>query len=144
MSWVDSYKQKLVPAEEAAGIIQSGDRVYYGGNAAIPRAIPGLRVRLRRGEHLLGGERRGGLLARRALLRNRPRRLHGGRGGRGLRHRGTLSLGGGAVVSAAAPGDGQQSYQRQPARNVTSHSDHFRISHQYGQVETWNPLSGWI
>jgi acyl-CoA hydrolase len=39
MSWVDSYKQKLVSAEEAAGLIQSGDRVYYGGNAAIPRAI---------------------------------------------------------------------------------------------------------
>jgi acyl-CoA hydrolase len=41
MSWVDTYKQKLVSADEAAGLINSGDRVYYGGNAAIPRAIIG-------------------------------------------------------------------------------------------------------
>ena len=39
MSWVDTYKQKLISTDEAAGMIQSGDRVYYGGNAAIPRAI---------------------------------------------------------------------------------------------------------
>jgi 4-hydroxybutyrate CoA-transferase len=39
MSWVDAYKQKLTRAEDAVRLIESGDRVYYGGNAAIPRAL---------------------------------------------------------------------------------------------------------
>ncbi len=39
MSWVDAYKQKLVSLEDAVGLINSGDRVYYGGNAAIPQAL---------------------------------------------------------------------------------------------------------
>ena len=39
MSWVDNYKQKLVSAEEAVRLVSSGDRVYYGGNAAMPRAL---------------------------------------------------------------------------------------------------------
>ena len=39
MSWVDTYKQKLISAQEAASLVKSGDRVYYGGNAAIPREI---------------------------------------------------------------------------------------------------------
>jgi acyl-CoA hydrolase len=39
MSWVAAYKQKLVSLEDAVGLINSGDRVYYGGNAAMPRAL---------------------------------------------------------------------------------------------------------
>ena len=39
MSWVDNYKSKLCAAEEAVRLIKSGDRVYYGGNAAMPRAL---------------------------------------------------------------------------------------------------------
>lgn len=36
MSWVDTYKKKLVTAEEAASIVKSDDRVYISGNAATP------------------------------------------------------------------------------------------------------------
>lgn len=36
MSWLDDYKSKLCSAHDAAGHVKSGDRVYYGGNAAIP------------------------------------------------------------------------------------------------------------
>ncbi|MFC1627962.1 acetyl-CoA hydrolase/transferase family protein [Gemmatimonadota bacterium] len=39
MPWLDDYKAKLKSAEEAVAIINSGDRVYYGGNAAIPQAL---------------------------------------------------------------------------------------------------------
>jgi acyl-CoA hydrolase len=39
MNWVDSYRSKLMPAPEAVEKIGSGDRVYYGGNAAIPQAL---------------------------------------------------------------------------------------------------------
>lgn len=39
MSWVDAYKQKLMSVGDAVGLIESGDRVYYGGNAAMPRAL---------------------------------------------------------------------------------------------------------
>ncbi len=39
MPWLDDYRAKLVSAPEAVGRIRSGDRVYYGGNAAIPRAL---------------------------------------------------------------------------------------------------------
>jgi 4-hydroxybutyrate CoA-transferase len=39
MSWVDDYKAKLLTAEEAVGRVKSGDRVYYGGNAAIPQTL---------------------------------------------------------------------------------------------------------
>lgn len=39
MSWVVDYKRKLATAEEAVRIVRSGDRVYYGGNAAIPTAL---------------------------------------------------------------------------------------------------------
>ena len=39
MSWIDIYKQKLVSAEEAVRRIDSGNRVYYGGNAAMPRGL---------------------------------------------------------------------------------------------------------
>ena len=36
MNWLDDYKSKLRSADEAVKMIQSGDSVYYGGNAAIP------------------------------------------------------------------------------------------------------------
>ena len=36
MNWLDDYKSKLRSSDEAVKIIQSGDSVYYGGNAAIP------------------------------------------------------------------------------------------------------------
>ena len=39
MNWLDDYKSKLQSPAEAAGRIKSGDRVYYGGNAAIPQAL---------------------------------------------------------------------------------------------------------
>ncbi len=39
MNWLDDYNRKLQSAEEAVGIIESGDRVYYGGNAAIPQTL---------------------------------------------------------------------------------------------------------
>jgi acyl-CoA hydrolase len=39
MNWVDDYRSKLTSAAEAVKRIKRGDRVYYGGNAAIPRAL---------------------------------------------------------------------------------------------------------
>ena len=39
MSWLDLYREKLLTADEAVRLIQSGDRVYYGGNAAIPMGL---------------------------------------------------------------------------------------------------------
>jgi acyl-CoA hydrolase len=39
MSWLDDYKSKLMSAADAVRMIQVGDRVYYGGNAAIPKAL---------------------------------------------------------------------------------------------------------
>jgi len=39
MSWVDDYKSKLQSAAQAVARIKSGDRVYYGGNAAIPQTL---------------------------------------------------------------------------------------------------------
>jgi acyl-CoA hydrolase len=39
MSWLDDYKSKLKSPAAAVRMIQSGQRVYYGGNAAIPRAL---------------------------------------------------------------------------------------------------------
>jgi acyl-CoA hydrolase len=39
MSWIDDYKAKLQSAQEAVLRIRSGNRVYYGGNAAIPREL---------------------------------------------------------------------------------------------------------
>lgn len=39
MTWLDDYKSKLISAAEAVKVIKSGDRVYYGGNAAIPQAL---------------------------------------------------------------------------------------------------------
>lgn len=39
MNWLDDYNRKLQSAEEAVSLIKSGDRVYYGGNAAIPQTL---------------------------------------------------------------------------------------------------------
>ncbi len=39
MSWIDDYNRKLCSAEEAVRLVESGNRVYYGGNAAIPMGL---------------------------------------------------------------------------------------------------------
>lgn len=39
MSWVNDYKSKLITAEEAVSVIQSGNRVYISGNAATPYVL---------------------------------------------------------------------------------------------------------
>jgi len=39
MSWVDDYRSKLTTAAEAMKLIESGHRIYYSGNAAIPRCL---------------------------------------------------------------------------------------------------------
>ena len=39
MNWLDDYRSKLRTPAEAVGMIASGDRVYYGGNAAIPQTL---------------------------------------------------------------------------------------------------------
>jgi len=39
MAWLNDYRKKLCSAEQAVQLIQSGDRVYYGGNAAIPMGL---------------------------------------------------------------------------------------------------------
>lgn len=39
MSWFEGYKAKLTTAEKAVKVVQSGHRVYYGGNAATPYAM---------------------------------------------------------------------------------------------------------
>ena len=39
VNWMDDYKSKLMDADHALCRIKSGDRVYYGGNAAIPRGL---------------------------------------------------------------------------------------------------------
>jgi acyl-CoA hydrolase len=39
MNWLDDYKSKLATSDEAVQRVKSGDRVYYGGNAAIPQEL---------------------------------------------------------------------------------------------------------
>jgi acyl-CoA hydrolase len=39
MKWAADYKAKLRTAKDAVSCIKSGDRVYYGGNAAIPQTL---------------------------------------------------------------------------------------------------------
>ncbi|GJQ21072.1 MAG: 4-hydroxybutyrate CoA-transferase [Bacteroidia bacterium] len=36
MNWLSTYKQKVVPLEEAVSVVRSGDRVFFSGNAATP------------------------------------------------------------------------------------------------------------
>ncbi|NOY55854.1 MAG: acetyl-CoA hydrolase/transferase family protein [Actinobacteria bacterium] len=50
MNWFDDYRSKLQTPHQAVFQIQSGDRVYYGGNAAIPWAL--VRALAERGEEL--------------------------------------------------------------------------------------------
>ena len=38
MNWLGDYKAKLRSPADAVGLIKSNDKVYYGGNAAIPQA----------------------------------------------------------------------------------------------------------
>ena len=39
MNWLDDYKSKLCAGAEAVSVVNSGDRVYYGGNAAMPAEL---------------------------------------------------------------------------------------------------------
>ena len=39
MSWVDDYKKRLCPPEEAVSVIKSHERVYISGNAATPYVL---------------------------------------------------------------------------------------------------------
>lgn len=39
MRWMDAYKSRVCTAEEAAGLIKSGDKVFTSGNAATPFAM---------------------------------------------------------------------------------------------------------
>lgn len=52
MQWVEDYRRKLTTAEEAVKIIQSGNKVYYGGNAATPHGL--IDALAARGEELTG------------------------------------------------------------------------------------------
>jgi len=39
MRWLDQYRGKLRTADEAVAEVASGNRIYYGGNAAIPMGL---------------------------------------------------------------------------------------------------------
>lgn len=39
MSWLSTYRSKICTADEAVKHVKTNDRVYYGGNAAIPTAL---------------------------------------------------------------------------------------------------------
>ena len=39
MNWLDDYRSKLKSPAEGVRLVESGDRVYYAGNAAIPQAL---------------------------------------------------------------------------------------------------------
>jgi acyl-CoA hydrolase len=39
MNWLTDYNAKLRTAADAVAMVSSGDRVYYGGNAAIPQTL---------------------------------------------------------------------------------------------------------
>jgi 4-hydroxybutyrate CoA-transferase len=39
MSWLDQYKQKKVPLDEAVSVVKSGDRIFVSGNAATPTLL---------------------------------------------------------------------------------------------------------
>jgi acyl-CoA hydrolase len=39
MNWLSDYKAKLRSPGDAVAVIKSNDKVYYGGNAAIPQAL---------------------------------------------------------------------------------------------------------
>jgi len=52
MNWLDAYRSKKRTAAQAVGLIRSSDRVYYGGNAAIPKEL--IRALAARAEELEG------------------------------------------------------------------------------------------
>jgi 4-hydroxybutyrate CoA-transferase len=52
MNWIDDYKAKLKSPAEGVALVKSGDRVYYGGNAAIPQTL--VRALAERGSELTG------------------------------------------------------------------------------------------
>jgi acyl-CoA hydrolase len=39
MSWIDDYRSKIRTPADAVAAVKRGDRVYYGGNAAIPQTL---------------------------------------------------------------------------------------------------------
>jgi 4-hydroxybutyrate CoA-transferase len=39
VNWMDDYKAKRMSAANAVALVNTGDRVYYAGNAAIPQAL---------------------------------------------------------------------------------------------------------
>jgi len=39
MRWIETYRQRVTSAEEAAGAVRSGDRVFISGNASAPYAM---------------------------------------------------------------------------------------------------------
>jgi acyl-CoA hydrolase len=39
MNWLNDYKSKMRSSDEAVRVIESDNRVYYGGNAAIPQEL---------------------------------------------------------------------------------------------------------
>jgi len=45
VSWMDSYRQRVVTAEEAVSHIQSGQRVFLTGNCSVPQIVVGALVR---------------------------------------------------------------------------------------------------
>lgn len=45
MSWMDTYRQRVVTAEEAVSHIQSGQRVFLTGNCSVPQIVVGALVR---------------------------------------------------------------------------------------------------
>ncbi len=52
MKWLDDYKSKLAPPEEAVALVKRGDRIFSSGNAATPYAI--LHALARRKDELEG------------------------------------------------------------------------------------------
>ncbi|OQY28199.1 MAG: 4-hydroxybutyrate CoA-transferase [Candidatus Cloacimonetes bacterium 4572_55] len=39
MKWLQRYQERIVSAEDAVGVIRSGDRVYVGGGCAMPHSL---------------------------------------------------------------------------------------------------------
>jgi acetyl-CoA hydrolase len=54
MNWLDLYRDRICTAEEAAGLIESGQRVYLTGNCSVPQKV--LRAITERAPQLTGVE----------------------------------------------------------------------------------------
>jgi 4-hydroxybutyrate CoA-transferase len=39
MSWTESYQKRIVSAEEALRVVESGQRIYIGGGCAVPESL---------------------------------------------------------------------------------------------------------